>query len=83
MATKCYLLRHGPYELPEGDYVAVWGETISPDYEHFVGCPSYGPRKGNLDLARTFKSAAAAKATKEFKYHGYEVVEATISITRV
>jgi hypothetical protein len=81
MATRVFLLHHGPYELPEGADPKPWAESTNPSYEHFAGCPHYGPDKGNLDKARTFKSAAAAKATNEFKYWGYEVVEAEISIT--
>lgn len=80
MATQVWLLRHGPYVLPEGGDPALWGESISPDYERFVGCPSYGPDKHNLDKARTFKTEANAKATNEFKYWGYIPVKALVTV---
>jgi hypothetical protein len=83
MPTRVFLLRHGPYEVPAGYPEFAEQEHYKPDYEHFAGCPTYGPHKGNLDKARTFKTAAAAKATNEYKHWGYEVVEAEITITLV
>jgi hypothetical protein len=80
MPTKVFLLRHGPYQIPDEHPEFAEHEQYKPGFQHFAGCPTYGPNKGNIDKARTFNSVAFAKATNEFKHWGYEVVEAEITI---
>jgi len=70
--TKIYLLRKPDCWLsgPPTDKVVA---------THYVGAPYEDP--GNLNKARTFKTASAARRTNEFKHWGYtEVVEAQIRI---
>ena len=67
--SKVYLLRR------VGDIHEMGDKVV-----HFHGCPYYGPNEHNLDKAKTFKTAAAARSTTAFKHDGYEVVEAEVTI---
>ena len=73
--TKIFLLRNSKTWLtgPVDDKKTV---------THYAGAPYDDPE--NLNKARVFKTAGAAKLSNEFKYWGYkEVVEAQITIALV
>jgi hypothetical protein len=70
--TKVFLLRY-PDAWISGP---VENKTIRT---HYAGAPFDDPE--NLNKARTFKTARAARQTNEFKHWGYtDVVEAQINI---